>query len=692
MDDTWSPVLSVFETPPETWISTMSSSPTSELLAITTSDSQLLIWNVNSGYMHKNLKYNNSTLLTTSPDLQWLAVITMRYSSDSQKHVQDALEVRELNSNDILWTRTLDNRQALAMKVSPDSRWLAVCYKDELHVFDRDGGTPRSWLWQFSLDREPSAIAPWRMEFSSDCALLLLLYYGHGYRVLVSNLGTGIQYKRFNSEREYDEMKGSINDAKFVPNTHRVLIWGRRTYIYLWDFLTGECNEWPSKCDYVDCLTYSHAESWMTIAIHKEVILLCRDQQTLPRKLEIPDNEGLKAIEVSYDDEKIAVCSTTTIWILDVRAILDAKPSSEEEKDKFRYILDDGVPIAYHDDVFSTIEIENPIEGAITTLDIRDSLRENANVIALSPEGRLLAYSDESSIHVRDLDRSHLRYSFEVHAEVKHIAISSEIGGDGQWIAVCVPSGVVVWDIGPGQFHSLVNFHPKSGRYPARAFFVGTRLAVLWCFRRGRRPDFRCETLVLYDIKTGQQLTQLNLPCSHPLSGIRRGNFSISPNGKWTVSYVFVCRRLLLSDVEAGVLYAVVDIDAKWFSFIDNSTLWTDQGVLSLDCVLDDLAVESRSGRTQIVDMDSQGTQELPLIIPTLDKYGRNASCEWITFDTNPLIWLPQQYRPNNVTDLGEMAIGHHHVTIESRRGTYSIVFTNDTGDHLRQAMDSLFI
>jgi hypothetical protein len=166
----------------------------------------------------------------------------------------------------------------------------------------------------------------------------------------------------------------------------------------------------------------------------------------------------------------------------------------------------------------------------------------------------------------------------------------------------------------------------------------------------------------------------------------------MSPNGKWTVSYIFRCRRLLLSDVEAGIQYAVVDIDAKWFSFIDDSTLWTDQGVLSLDCVLDDLAVESRSGRTQIVEMDNQVVQELPLIIPTFGKYGRDASGEWITFDTHPLIWLPQQYRPNTVTHLGQMAIGHHHVTIESSRGTYSIVFTNDTGDYLRQAMDNLVI
>jgi WD40 repeat protein len=670
----------------------MSFSPTSEMLAMTTSDSQLLIWNVNGGYMHKRSKYDNATLLTTSPDLQWLALITMRYCSDAQKHVQDALEVRELDSNDSLWTRTLDNRQALAMKISPDSRWLAVCYKDELHVYDGEGGTPRSWLWQFDLNTEPSDITPWRMEFSSDCALLLLLYCDHDYSIVVSDLSTGIQYKRPDSEHEYDEMEESINDAKFVPNTHLVMICDSEMCIYLWDFLKGERKEWLMNDYYVDCLAYSHAESWMATASHKEVILLCRDQRTLLRELELPDGNGLKEIEASYDDKKIAVCSRTTIWLLDVQIIIGAKPSSDEQEIRFPHILNDGVSIAYHD-LFSKIEIENPIEGTITTLDIRNNVRENVNSVALSPEGRLLAYSDRSSIYIQDFDRVHLWYSFEVNAKAKQIAISPDISGDGQWIAVCTPFGVVVWDVDPGKFHRLIEFPDNLGRHPARAFFAGTQLAVSWCFHPLQHPDnLQDETLVFYDIKTCQPLAQLKLPCSWLLFDSPGGNFSMSPNGKWTVSYIFRCRRLLLSDVEAGIQYAVVDIDAKWFSFIDDSTLWTDQGVLSLDCVLDDLAVESRSGRTQIVEMDNQVVQELPLIIPTFGKYGRDASGEWITFDTHPLIWLPQQYRPNTVTHLGQMAIGHHHVTIESSRGTYSIVFTNDTGDYLRQAMDNLVI
>ncbi|KIL90044.1 hypothetical protein FAVG1_06782 [Fusarium avenaceum] len=551
VDDDWSPILSVFETP-ETEISTMGFSPTSELLAMTTSDSQLLIWNINGGYMHKRSKYDNATLLTTSPDLQWLALITVRWSSDAHKHVQDALEVHELDSNNALWTRTLDNRKALAMKISPDSRWLAVCYKDELHVYDHEGGTPQSWLLQLDLETRPLNIMLWRMEFSSDCAVLLLLYNDCGDRILVLDLRTGIQYTHSCLVHE-DYRVNIIEHANFVPNTHLVMIFGNDERIHLWDFLKGECNERPMNDDHIHCLAYSHAKSWMATASHGEVMLLCRDQGTLLRQLKIPDDDGFQAIEVSYDDKKIAVCSRTTIWLLDVQIIMDAKPPSDEQKDRFPHILNDGVSLAY-DDLFSTIEIENPIDGAVTTLDIQDSLRKNVNLIAISPEGRLLAYSDSSSIHIRDLDRGHLRYSFEVHAEAKHIAISSEIDGDGQWIAVCTPLGVVVWDVDPGQFHRMIEFPDNLGRYPARALFAGTQLAVSWCFYPLQHPDnLLDETLVLYDIKTGQQLAQLYLPCSWRLFDSTAGNFSISPNGKWTMSYVFRCRRLLLSDVEAGI-------------------------------------------------------------------------------------------------------------------------------------------
>ncbi|RGP77356.1 hypothetical protein FLONG3_4494 [Fusarium longipes] len=179
VDDTWSSVLSVFETPPGTRISNMSVSTISDMLVITTSDSHLLIWNASDGSMHKRRKYDNATLLTISPDLQWLAIITVRYSGDTEKHVQDTLEVHDLDSNKTLWTETLDSQQVLAMRISPDSQWLACDFPEEEFMDIDEGG-------------------------GDVCG---------------------------------------IYDTKFVPNTHLVMICDTDDMsIHLWDYQKGECK------------------------------------------------------------------------------------------------------------------------------------------------------------------------------------------------------------------------------------------------------------------------------------------------------------------------------------------------------------------------------------------------------------------------------------------------------------------
>ncbi|CAG7565948.1 unnamed protein product [Fusarium equiseti] len=541
VEDTWSPILTVFETSPETRIRTMSFSVTNAMLAVTTFDSQLSIWNVSDGSIHKRSNYDNAALLTISPNLQWLAVIIMRYCSDAEKHVQDAIEVRELDSNKAIWTRRFNGRKALAIQISPDSRWLAVGYNDELHVYDGEDGTPRSWPWQLDLDKQPSYLRPWRMKFSLDCAFLLLLYCDNVDTVLVADLFTGIQYKVPALDYHDGDSYGScgmenVNDASFVPNTHTVMVCNGEGCIYMWDFLKGDCKEWvtnESYFDYVNCLSYSHAGSWIANATHEEVVLLRRDQRTLLRALQLPGAEWLTAIEASFDDKKLAVCSKSTVWILDVDIMIGAKQSSDEHEEEYPQILNDGVSIAYYD-LRRTIKIENPMEGAITTLDIRNSVDGHINAIALSPEGRLLAYSDQSSIHIQDLDRESLRYSFKVHAEANNIAISSGINGVGQLVAVCMSFGVGVWDVDIGKFQRLIESPDNLGRHPTRAFFTGTQLVVSWYFDIFKDPDtLKDEILVLYDIRTGQQLTQLDLPRSSHMFDSEGGNFSISPNGKW---------------------------------------------------------------------------------------------------------------------------------------------------------------
>lgn len=703
VDLTWSPVLSVLETSPETMIRTMSFSTTSEMLAIITSDSELFIWKVSDCSLHKRARYDDATLLTTSPDLQWLVVITMRCSSETEHYVQGALEVHELNSNHVLWTRTLDGRKVLAMKISHDSRWLAVCFEDEIHLYAREGGVPRSWCLQLGLDTEPSDIASWRIEIDSDCSVVLLLY-GNGYNSVVAlDLRTGMQYHGPDLD-DYDlAMDEDINDSKFLPNTRLIMLCGgvRDTCIYLWDFLKGECREWLNNDNRVNCLTYSHTGSWITTTSEGGVELLCRDRRTVLRQVQLPVEGGLGEIQIAHDDRNIAVRSQTKVWLLDVQIILTDELSSDTEEATYHTIMKDGVSVVSYDPD-STIRIESPMGETIDAVDIRNGVSEKVNDIVFLPEAKLLASNDWSSIHVWDLERARFRYSFDAQAFVLSITLSSDDSCSSQWIAVRTPFQVLVWNVSTGQFQQPIELPNRSGREPATMCFAGSQLGVLWLFPCVRHSgDGRHGMFALYDIQTGQQLAQLELPyfwneprslcyfCNGPRS--LGGNLCMSPDGKWIMS-AFEFGRLLLSDVKAGIQCAVVDIDARWFSFIDDTALCTDQGVIYLDSILNSLAVKRWGGRTQILNRKDEVIQKLPVVTPTVDKYGRDNQCEWITLDNRPLMWLPQQFRLDTDNCLGQMAIGHHNITIESYRGMYCIVFRSDAGKKLRQAISNLSI
>jgi len=182
--------------------------------------------------------------------------------------------------------------------------------------------------------------------------------------MVVSDLFTGTQYKvpalEYDDDDDHCEME-DVNDASFIPSTHMVMVCGSQMCIYMWDFLKGDCKAWDSNdsyFDHVNCLSYSHAGSWIATTNHKVVALLHRDQRTLLRALQLPGARGLTAIEASYDDKKLAVCSKSSIWILDVNIMMGAKLSSSEHEGEYPHILSDGVSIGYHD-LYRTIKIEN---------------------------------------------------------------------------------------------------------------------------------------------------------------------------------------------------------------------------------------------------------------------------------------------------------------------------------------------
>ncbi|UZP36958.1 hypothetical protein NXS19_004774 [Fusarium pseudograminearum] len=141
VDDDWSPMLGVFDTSPGTKIRTMIFSDKDDTVVMTTSDSQLLMWNINTGHVHRDSRYNYAKSLRPSPDLQLLAIIT----------TQNVLEVCELNSRNVLWTVKLSSPFVLAMEFAPDSQWLTVCHDYNLYLYDREGRLCQSWTLETEL-------------------------------------------------------------------------------------------------------------------------------------------------------------------------------------------------------------------------------------------------------------------------------------------------------------------------------------------------------------------------------------------------------------------------------------------------------------------------------------------------------------------------------------------------------------
>ncbi|KAI6753613.1 hypothetical protein HG531_005782 [Fusarium graminearum] len=505
VDENWSPILGVFEASPYSRIDSMVFSSMGDMVVMTTSDSQLLIWNVNDGYMHKDLRYNHAKWLRPSPNLQLLAFIT----------TQNVLEVCELKSGNTLWAVRLIYPDVQAMEFASDSQWLAVCHSNNLYLYARGGELCQSW----TLGSEFMGRLSYDLSYSSTSDLLLCYEKFTSHGIYVFDMGTGLHYKYpgvfaggsfyaddSDESDNSDKIPREIRNAKFVPNASLVIVTDGHGDMFLWDFSNMTCKMWLWGGNYVDRFAYSHAEVWMVITSSNKIFLVDRDQGIVLHQFYLPDHIGdFQEIQVSYDNKKIAVRSGYIAWLLDVQTGQADRPKKRESR-----ILDDGVTIASQDDV-TTIEIENSITEVTSTLDIRNTVDGQVDSMAISPDGQLFAYSDWSqqdstSINIWDLKKESLRFRVEAPGCANDMAISPIVTDEDQWLAVCTPSKLILWHVNTTQFHLSITSPGKPESSCDKAFFRGTWMGVIWDSHR------REDLFVRYDIKTGQQLSQMGIP------------------------------------------------------------------------------------------------------------------------------------------------------------------------------------
>ncbi|KAF4447980.1 hypothetical protein F53441_8571 [Fusarium austroafricanum] len=575
--DKWSPISSVFKIPGLEYeahheVRIMNFSLTSQMLVIASHDAKSVVWRVMQEPIPKLIQHKDIEWPTPSPDGKWLAAIEVMVYGERKKTIQ----LYDSSLKSIIWTWDVGHCEVLGMDFSPDSHRLVVCSDGQLVLYDIRTGVPQMWPVELN-----DAYLAYLVSFSSDYALVAFQF--HLYEE------TETVWLRFR------------NGDAFIPGTHSLLVCTDEKSIYLWDIFEQEYEEWSRFDHETRFLAFSNSESWMVIGNYSEVFLYDRDQLTLLQKLKLPTQESLCRIAVSSDDQKIALCAESEIWIVDVPALFVTQTSSIQGEYRKLKVSDNGRRIVY--------ELGDKIEvWDVTTRSILSSLAKNDVVhgaswdMAISPGGQHLAFVDSSSVSTWNLANNGLQ-KFSIHdATEKHLAISDKIGNDGPWVAVSEsPSVVAVWNLAKSKRKISIET-PDAELNVDTLAFSSDHLGAVW----GKRRQTHGATLILYQIKTMREV--LTIP---GCPSLRYAQFRLSSSGKSAILESWAYGGPIICDWRTEPFVFPMYLDAGHLFFLDDSTVSTSRGICHLDTILADerqvttLIEERPPAKVRILKMDA---------------------------------------------------------------------------------------
>ncbi|KAH7203349.1 quinon protein alcohol dehydrogenase-like superfamily [Fusarium oxysporum] len=683
VDDDWTPIRSIYEYSSDSGhpAKTISFAPLSDLLFITTSYA-FLRWHVNQEPMPEVIeRINIHENIAPSTDGKWLA-FTYSVSKSRRRKIstQRVLHVRDLNLNKIIWSKELDNSPVLGMVISPDSQCLLVWYREELELYDIKGGMPQRW----PLDPNDQITC---FSFSSDSALVALNIGGTTISTIyVLNLRTGKRYRRAMMGHI-----GIIHDAKFIPNTHSLMICTTKQTVYIWHVLGEELETWGHFDHIVVGLAFSHSDSWLALQGNDRLFIYDRAHRTLLQEIQVP---LIRDIVVSFDDQTIACGTYESIHLLDVRALLaNERPSGVPGRAGLRWfkISDNGQRIAY--ELGGRIEVWDA-----TKYDVLCSVAKSHVVhgkiwaMAFSPHGYYLAVGGESSIAVWDLNnQSFQRLSTHLRS-TGPLAVSERRPNGSQWVAALQPrGGLSVWDIATNKPKRTIEPPDSSLPDACSIAFAGSRLGVVWCENLGAGIS-EAALFLLYNVRTCEQLSQVNLfdsyvSMNHGYYPSTCPRIRFSPSGELIMLQHSSGDGLVLWDLRADGKCLPIRNRFPLFFFLDESTVSTDEGIFHINSI-EPCKWESMKLRTK--DGDGMEIERLEHAKPHFihlicSKYSKEQHGEWIKFDNKPLLWLPPQYRGRPLT------IGYDFIVIEHSSRFYSIYFTKEANMLMGQALYDLY-
>ncbi|KAI1068485.1 hypothetical protein LB507_004342 [Fusarium sp. FIESC RH6] len=651
--DTWSLFTSVFEYPG--WIHTVSFSSGGQILVV--ADEGLIILDSRDCSVQKRTKYGKKRLVAASPDMKWIAAIP--YANDV-----DILEIYELYSTNPIRTSVLGNQKACSIDVSPDSRFLGVCYEKKVEIYDfYTFKTGIRQVRSFELEWDPSYP---QLSFSPDCAIAVV-WTDHctsdsSNSILgwVLDCRSGVRYKILPSTG-----LNLIRFVKFVPDSHLVLICTGHERLFVWDFLKGTYEN--SKPSIYDCnsLAFSHACSWVVLVVEQKLMLMLYDHQwwTLIKEIELPDqltNDRMN-ISVAYDDQTISLFNGQRVLVCRVSELLAHEPSSRGNEN-FQ-ASNDGRLVACVSGTEVRV-VDATTGNNLSTLMIPGTLLES---LSFSPQGQNLVFRNESSIFTWDWEKD-ISYRCPITSvSILDFAVSDTRTTSRNLVAGHDGSSVFVWDIMAGKLERSIVSSQERREHVTEVTFVGSQLAVSW-YREASNATPHIEMLVFYDIETGEHTSRIQHPSLYP------DPLRISPNGKLAVFNYRGYEELVISDLEAGVHSVVVDIVTSNCFFINDSTISVDEGLFNIDSVIAGFNKRSTPGSNGQIRTSSPPSRGLPKFVPVIKNYGYQKASGFIQLDRKPLLWVPFQCRPSG-HDTALLITGYDYVTMRSPSGLHCIRF-----------------